>query len=1443
MKHLLMKALLCLSSLLYISSSIFAQNNYLKANSVDGITVYEHGSGLLYGQEHTENSVNTTSEILWFKSPSGVDPGTGNRFQAGMMNVSLTNTTTAWRKVSLYDITGTAIIRTQNIAPNQVIYWGFNTNAGEEDKRLDAAKTYYWKIETIASQTVSCVNDAINAQASNFTYINVLDNDINIPSGADCRLKSGQSLVNITVTKDQYTGLRVVTGATQGNYSFVYEVVSSTGTVLGEATATITVIAASQYCTLSILSNAKKSNSNTVYEFVMYSPNPQINPYDYEIHAGSYTGTVVKRGTTPIATSNKETIDFSGLATGTYYIKFSSTVSTCYDFETVEFISENDICVLNATAVKSLNNYVITIPVISGVTNYDYVFTNANDSVITKGITSGNTLTISFVGKRTGEYHVTLKPNNSTKICSQNLIIKWITSLGDNRGYLKKYNNVPDYYEMAGLGDYGGTKDAGTGWVVKETRNVMYWQTYVKALSSSVGAKALITFRQDSSSTSKHYSLSFEKGKIKIISRTTKGGQNIISNETIVILESGWLRFERNGNNLIVKISDSPPESDTPIFSTITTINNAFVGWTLPFWKGLYISSGSSTTLASAEFHRFLGGPYTGTTIIADNTPVTAPVIVASNLNPTANSSVTFTSNACKSGYLIQFYKNGLPSFQGSTYAVTAAYGDYYKAKCEKGTDKSAFSNTITFTAPSTTQICGITDGLKIGTKTRSGVAYELFARIFSGKLWLTQSLGTTPESFLVRGVNITTNDPNNPDFAKNWSGTDYSCFEGQNTGYGGNVEPTGFTTPTGYRLNITSDGAKIYTFGTVNNATNSNVNVIVFVGESNAGSRNQSSTLTTGESGIRAGVRILNNTTNKLEQLNVGTNNYLGENDAIVGGWGWEVPLANLRASGAIANDFIIVKTAQGGAKIGEYNIDIENGYYATLSARISAVKNLLIAEGKTPIFQVMYSQGINNATTDGQALSDPSHYPNQSGITYWQSATTTMLANLRTLLGANTKISMMKFFGNYGTYLNGAIDNIVNSNALNSSVNTGDLTIQSDGLHISASGTRTVVDRYTTALGLITTVTPPSEGSSSITEPAKSQYFFSNGQAPSYYSNTANLPAIFTNTTSYDAVNDFVWLRSDKIKIGLNLKRGGQIAWASLINDSANLIYNGYDGGFQVQLDAYQKRDGYVQNGKYSRAQYDAQYQYNNNTTAPAPNNLTSYNVTQGGDFLNHAVTLIDYHAVGTNGYYVKMRPNFYTINSEISQTYIEVTYTIDGYGLKIDYKYTSYRTDGQYDGSGFDAGHAPICFLVNNLTKYKSYTGDSPWTRPNKYDNEDGILPNESPGQSTSGTPLTKYSKEKWSLVYNPDNSKTIGVYANTTETENSFSLKQKEINDGNGTRVGGEFSGGYTILGRNYDLVPLLSTFDRSNFTKTISSYLIITPSPSTFIDTVYQIAGH
>ena len=343
-----------------------------------------------------------------------------------------------------------------------------------------------------------------------------------------------------------------------------------------------------------------------------------------------------------------------------------------------------------------------------------------------------------------------------------------------------------------------------------------------------------------------------------------------------------------------------------------------------------------------------------------------------------------------------------------------------------------------------------------------------------------------------------------------------------------------------------------------------------------------------------------------------------------------------------------------------------------------------------------------------------------------------------------------------------------------------------------------------------------PPPSSEVVITEPNKPPYYFSDGHPPNYYNGNLNLPAIFRNQPRYDPVNDMVWLSNNKIKIGINLKRGGQIAWASLINATTNLIYNGYDGGFQVTLDAYQRKDGYTQGGEVSGS--------------GNPGMPTSYNVTHGGDYLNNAVSLIDYHSV-PNGYYVKLRPIHYPLTAKFSQTFIEATYTIIGRSVKIEYRYTSFRTDGQWVGGGFDGAGAPACFIVNTLNKYKTFTGNSPWAF---LPTQGGNLPIQNLGQNPAGAHSTEY----WGMVYDSNNPNSgIGVYNATNPGSTTyFTFKQLEVYPGDGP--GTEFTNGFTFFQPFIDF----SITNRGNYVKDITAYLMI-GSELEIRSEVYKISGH
>lgn len=792
MKQKLLRATLLLSSILLCLYSSYAQTHYIKSNSVPGVEIREGGGVNSICPVTVSHFSAANSTDQFFFSPLTC--------LADYLKFEILNPTTGAVKVTLTTTYGAAV--------NQ---WVLAPNNSTGVMLIPWSMTYNWKFET-STLPFSMKADTVQLDAGLGANILPGTNDIAVPSGTGFRVKSGQTITLGTLVPSiaGSAELFFTSNNTTGSQNIVLEAYNTTtNAVLGESALRLIV---NTRCNFGIMSAVQESLGSQFYNVTMTS-NRTTKPYYYEIL--NNIGNIVKRGNTSAANlSSVENIDVGNIASGIYTIKMYSTSLQGCGEPTKQFshVNATDVCTLNASASKVGSSYTITLPVIAGISAYDYVFKTSTDSVISQGTTNSTTLSLSFANRADGEYFVFLKPNNSVKVCSQNLKLIWSTTQSNNsRGYLKRYNNAADYFEIAGAGDYTGTKDAGTGWIIKDNKTSLVWKTYIKSLSNVSGAKAILTLREDSSSASRHISIAIENDRIKVIQRLNKNGNNTVTTEITGKTAPRWVQIKRVGNTAILEESNSAADSDIQTFTTIATVNDIFSTWKPIYYKGLYVNSGSSTSLASAEFHRFLGGAYTGTSATVDDTPLSPPTIASSNLNPTANASVTLSASACKSGFLIQYYKNGLPIYQGGNYTAIVTYGDSYKAKCEKGADKSAFSNTIAFNAPVGDQICGIANNLKLGVKTVGTTTYDIFARIFNGKLWVTQSLGTTPESFLVRGVNLL-----NATFVKSWTGSDYSCFEGQSTGFGGLVEPTGFTTPAGYTLTTTADGAKIYTLGTV---------------------------------------------------------------------------------------------------------------------------------------------------------------------------------------------------------------------------------------------------------------------------------------------------------------------------------------------------------------------------------------------------------------------------------------------------------------------------------------------------------------------------------------------------------------------------------------------------------------------------------------------------
>ena len=430
----------------------------------------------------------------------------------------------------------------------------------------------------------------------------------------------------------------------------------------------------------------------------------------------------------------------------------------------------------------------------------------------------------------------------------------------------------------------------------------------------------------------------------------------------------------------------------------------------------------------------------------------------------------------------------------------------------------------------------------------------------------------------------------------------------------------------------------------------------------------------------------------------------------------------------------------------------------------------------------------------------------------------------NILLKTGNSGTLTNPTFFADFGTLVDGTYTVSIKSDNCSSN--------PTDGVKSFTKGLTT-----TSTTTSVTTIPTNNPDGFKLTVPNKPQYYFSNNHAPSYYDNVNNLPAIHTSETHvgsvpsgkllsgltmparYDINNDIVWLENNYIKIGINLKRGGHIAWASLSGSNTNMVYNGFDGGFQIGLDAYERPDGYTLEGQTAGVD-----EIGNLTGNP-----TSYNVTHGGDYKNNSVSLIDYHPV-PNGYYIKLRPIQYAMRGMLSESYIEATYTLTTNAVKCDYVYTSFRTDSQRVG-GTVGWAIPACFLLNSLNKYITYNGASPFT--NDSATTIGNVSDVSTG-GTCGSLTANTSTENWLMCYNPTTNLGIGVY-NATHLVDRSRMEVKQCYVYPPDRTSTEFDGGFTYMSPTYTFnIPA-----NQPFTKSATAYIIV-GSPTQVREKAYQI---
>lgn len=182
--------------------------------------------------------------------------------------------------------------------------------------------------------------------------------------------------------------------------------------------------------------------------------------------------------------------------------------------------------------------------------------------------------------------------------------------------------------------------------------------------------------------------------------------------------------------------------------------------------------------------------------------------------------------------------------------------------------------------------------------------------------------------------------------------------------------------------------------------------------------------------------------------------------------------------------------------------------------------------------------------------------------------------------------------------------------------------------------------------------------------------------------------------NTSEYTVYNDDTYyIENSRFKLGIRLNWGGGISYIqdkkSTIKGLTNLI-NQADTGRLVQQSYY----GTGANGEYNPGEFNG--------------SKWSYNPVQGGDQYQNHSRIIDI-VVNKNSVYVKSQPQDWSLNNQITPSYMENSYTLYEDNIRVDNRFVDF-SGWQH---GYSSQELPAFYTVSYLDRFTWYDGSKSWT----------------------------------------------------------------------------------------------------------------------------------
>ena len=216
--------------------------------------------------------------------------------------------------------------------------------------------------------------------------------------------------------------------------------------------------------------------------------------------------------------------------------------------------------------------------------------------------------------------------------------------------------------------------------------------------------------------------------------------------------------------------------------------------------------------------------------------------------------------------------------------------------------------------------------------------------------------------------------------------------------------------------------------------------------------------------------------------------------------------------------------------------------------------------------------------------------------------------------------------------------------------------------------------------------------------------------------------------------------YLESDRYKLGIDLDWGGTVSYLEdktcTVPDLTNLV-NRHDTGRLIQQSFY----GVQENDEYKPGiSFDSKWRYN---------------PVQGGDQYNNPSRLIDL-VITENSLYIKSQAQDWSLDGQLTPSYYENTYTLDGDCVKVDNRFTDY--------SGWEHPFAgqelPAFYTVSYLDTFVWYNGEDSWTGDTLSSKNNLPFWGDHAGECTFV--LREKNTETWCAWINGGDDYGLGVY---------------------------------------------------------------------------------